>query len=54
MGEKQQEIEHLRQEIEEIQKSLPAHSVPASLLLRLEDLQERLEQLQGEGNHAST
>ncbi len=53
MVEKQQEIEDLRQEIEEIQKSLPAHSVPASILLRLEELQERLDQLLGEGSDAS-
>jgi SMC interacting uncharacterized protein involved in chromosome segregation len=52
MVEKEREIKQLRQEIEEIQLSLPAHSVSASQLMHLEELQERLDQLTGEGNDA--
>lgn len=52
MVDEQQEIENLKGEIEEIRKSLPAHSVPASILLRLEELEERLEGLTGEGSDA--
>ncbi|MFL7812322.1 MAG: histidine kinase [Anaerolineales bacterium] len=52
MVDKQQEIEDLKQEIEEIRKSLPAHSVLASTLLRLEELEERLEGLIGEDRDA--
>ena len=40
-----QRIDVLEREIEELESSLPAHSVPASMLIRLEDLQEELEKL---------
>lgn len=46
--EKEQEIQRLREEIEEITASLPAHSVMASTLQRLEELEERLEELDAE------
>ena len=39
-------LEEIEQEIEEIKKSLPAHSIPATMLLELEELEEKLEQLQ--------
>ncbi len=39
-------LEEIEQEIEEIKKSLPAHSIPAAMLLELEELEEKLEQLQ--------
>ncbi len=42
----QQRLEELEQQIEELKKSLPAHSIPAAMLLTLEDLEEELEQLQ--------
>ncbi len=45
MVEKEQEIQSLREEIEEIIASLPAHSVMAGTLQRLEELEERLEEL---------
>lgn len=48
MVEKEQEIQRLREEIEEITASLPAHSVMASTLQRLEELEERLEELDAE------
>ncbi|MEJ2412281.1 MAG: hypothetical protein P8Y34_04700 [Anaerolineales bacterium] len=48
MVEKEQEIKDLEQEIEEVERSLPAHSVSASQLLHLEELQERLDELIGE------
>lgn len=41
-----QRLEELEQEIEEIKGSLPAHSIPAAMLLNLEDLEEELELLQ--------
>ena len=39
-------LEEIEQEIEEIKKSLPAHSIPAAMLLELEELEEKLERLQ--------
>jgi hypothetical protein len=36
-------IQELRRQIEEVRKSWPAHSVPAVMLQRLEDLEEQLE-----------
>ena len=48
MVDKQREIQQLREEIQEIKASLPAHSVQAAALLRLEELEERLEELEGE------
>jgi hypothetical protein len=41
----QQRIEELKREIEEIKKSLPKHSIPASMLIRLEELEEELARL---------
>jgi hypothetical protein len=52
MVEKEQEIKDLVQEIEEVERSLPAHSVSASQLMHLEELQERLDQLIGEKRDA--
>ena len=52
MVDKEQEIRELREEVEEIKASLPAHSVLAATLLRLEELEERLEELEGEGENA--
>ena len=45
-------IEELREEIEEIKASLPAHSIQAAVLQRLEELEERLEDLEREGEDA--
>ena len=44
---KQQRLEELEQQIDEIRKSLPAHSIPTAMLLNLEELEEELEKLQG-------
>ncbi|HDD55103.1 MAG TPA: histidine kinase [Chloroflexi bacterium] len=52
MDEREQEIQDLRDEIEEIKASLPAHSIRAATLLRLEELEEKLEELQGGGGDA--
>jgi uncharacterized protein involved in exopolysaccharide biosynthesis len=49
---KQEEIQALREEIEEIIASLPAHSVRAVTLQRLEELEERLEELEKRGEDA--
>ena len=41
-----QQIKSLEGKIQELRQSLPAHSVPASMLIELEDLEERLDSLQ--------
>jgi len=41
-------VKRLEQEIEERRKSLPAHSVPAAMIIELEDLEEQLRILQVE------
>jgi chromosome segregation ATPase len=38
-------IAELEREIRELEASLPAHSVPASMLIRLEELEEKLQAL---------
>jgi hypothetical protein len=50
--EREKEIQDLREEIEEIKASLPAHSILAGTLLRLEELEERLEELVEGGENA--
>ena len=35
-------LEEIKKEIEEIKASLPEHSIPASMLIRLEELEDRL------------
>ena len=52
MVETEQVIQDLREEIEEIKASLPAHSIQAAVLQRLEELEEQLEQLEKEGEDA--
>lgn len=37
-------ISQLREEIERLQSQWPAHSLPAAMLLRLDELEEELEQ----------
>ncbi len=41
----QQQVAQLEREINELKSSLPAHSTPPSLLIRLEELEEELEKL---------
>jgi hypothetical protein len=41
----QQRIVELEREIRELEASLPAHSVPPSMLLRLEELEQELADL---------
>lgn len=38
----EQELERLRRELDELQKSLPRHSVKASQLMRIEELEEAI------------
>lgn len=41
----EEEIGLLEQEIQRLKASLPAHSVPPSMLIRLEDLEDQLAEL---------
>ena len=53
---KQQRLEELEEQIEEIKGSLPAHSIPTAMLLNLEELEEELEELKtsaGGDDHAA-
>ncbi len=36
-------IQKLREQIADLKKRLPKHSIPASMLIQLEDLEEQLE-----------
>jgi len=42
----QQRLEELEEQIDELKRSLPAHSIPTAMLLTLEELEEELEELQ--------
>lgn len=46
MADEVQQIKILEQKILELRQSLPAHSIPASMLIELEDLEQRLGNLQ--------
>jgi hypothetical protein len=39
-------LDHLRKEYEELSASLPAHSVPAAMLIRLEELEDQIAELE--------
>ena len=54
MVEIEKKIEELREEMEEIKASLPAHSIQAVVLQRLEELEDQLEELERAGEDAST
>jgi hypothetical protein len=41
-------ITHLQKEIEELKARLPKHSVPAAMIVELEDLEDELELLQAQ------
>ena len=38
-------LEEIERQIEELRKSLPAHSIPTAMFLKLEDLEEEREAL---------
>ena len=38
-------VEEIKAEMDEIRASIPAHSLPPSVLLRLEELEEQLESI---------
>ena len=42
----QQRLEELEGQINELKRSLPAHSIPTAMLLTLEELEEEWEELQ--------
>ena len=44
-----EKVEEIKAEMDEIRTSIPAHSVPPSILLRLEELEDQLEALLEEG-----
>lgn len=46
MADEVQQIKILEQKILELRQSLPAHSIPASMLIELEDLEQQLGSLQ--------
>lgn len=50
-GDRSEKIEALKHELAELRASMPAHSVPASLLMRIEDLEDELDRLCN--NHSS-
>jgi hypothetical protein len=45
---RQQKIDNIRDQIDELKASLPAHSIPPAMLIELEDLEEELEGLLAE------
>jgi hypothetical protein len=45
---RQQNIDNIRDQIDELKASLPAHSIPPAMLIELEDLEEELEGLLAE------
>lgn len=46
-----QRIANIRQQIREIEASLPAHSIPPSMLIRLEELEDQLAELLAQSDH---
>jgi hypothetical protein len=46
-------ITRLEKEIEELKARLPKHSVPAAMIIELEDLEDELERLQQKGSRDS-
>ena len=43
--EREERIEELRKQIAALKKQLPAHSIPPSMLQKLDDLEEELQEL---------
>jgi hypothetical protein len=50
VGEKTSKIETLEQQIADLEACLPKHSVPASMLIELEDLEEALKRARAEAS----
>jgi hypothetical protein len=48
-----EQIAQLEKEIAELTARLPKHSVPAAMLIELEDLEEELEALKAQTAHGS-
>ncbi len=48
MDEREKRIEELEEQIADIRRRLPAHSVKPAMLSRLEELEEELERLKAE------
>jgi HAMP domain-containing protein len=45
------QIEQLETEIADLEARLPKHSVPAAMLIELEELEEKLERLRAQVSH---
>ena len=43
--EQQQRLDEIDRQIEELRRSLPAHSIPAAMLLTIEELEEERDRL---------
>ena len=48
---REKRIIDLAERIEDLKARLPKHSVPAVMLIELEDLEEELEELEARGQH---
>jgi hypothetical protein len=46
----EERIAELEREIEQLKARLPKHSVPAAMIIELEDLEDELESLRGQGS----
>jgi len=49
---REKKINELRERIEDLKARLPKHSVPAVMLIELEDLEEELEELEAGGSNS--
>ena len=47
---REKRINELRERIEDLKGRLPRHSVPAAMLIEMEDLEEELEELEAGGS----
>jgi hypothetical protein len=54
MGDRKAQIAELKRRIADLQARLPKHSVPASMLIELDELEERLEELRSQVEEEAT
>ena len=53
MDDRQSQIAQLEKQIADLQARLPKHSTPPNMLIELDELEERLEQLRAEAEEGS-